>query len=57
MDLCWRRQREIVEAVWPALKPGGLLVYSTCTFNRLENEDNVDWICSRLGAEQVAIQV
>ena len=57
VDLCWRRQREIVEAVWPALRPGGLLVYSTCTFNRLENEDNVDWICSRLGAEQVAIQV
>ena len=57
VDHCWRRQREIVEAVWPSLKPGGLLVYSTCTFNRLENEDNVDWICSRLGAERVPLRL
>ncbi len=51
VEQCWHRQRDIVRSVWPALKPGGLLVYSTCTFNRFENEDNVEWITNELGAE------
>ena len=55
VDTCWRRQRSIIQDIWPALKPGGLLVYSTCTFNRLEDEDNVDWICHTLGAERLSI--
>ena len=52
---CARTQRAIIKDVWPALRPGGWLVYSTCTFNRLEDEDNVDWICRELGAEYVPI--
>lgn len=44
-----------MENVWPALRTGGYLIYSTCTFNREENEDNVQWICHTLGAEPVAI--
>lgn len=55
--LCWRRQRDILTAVWPALKPGGLLVYSTCTFNRAEDEDNVAWIAGELGAEVLPVPV
>ena len=51
VDTCWRRQREIVGTIWPCLKPGGLMIYSTCTFNRLEDEDNVEWIAQQLGAE------
>ncbi len=51
VDMCWRRQRNIVQDAWSTLKPGGLLVYSTCTFNRFENEDNVEWIARELGAE------
>lgn len=35
---CAALQREIVESLWPALRPGGLFIYSTCTFNRDENE-------------------
>ncbi len=49
--LCAARQRRIVSDIWPALKEGGFLIYSTCTFNRYEDEDNVEWICSELGAE------
>ena len=48
--LCAQRQRRIVADVWEALRPGGYLIYSTCTFNRLENEENVAWICTQLGA-------
>ena len=51
VDVCWKRQRRILTDIWPALKPGGLLIYSTCTFNREEDEDNVAWIAKELGAE------
>lgn len=49
--MCVERQRTILRDIWHALKPGGLLVYSTCTFNRFEDEDNARWICADLGAE------
>lgn len=52
---CAARQRQIVRDVWPALRQGGWLVYSTCTFNREENEDNIDYICRELGAECVPV--
>ena len=48
---CAERQRSILSDVWPALKQNGLLIYSTCTFNRPENEENVAWIAQELGAE------
>lgn len=52
---CAERQREILRDVWPALRPGGYLVYSTCTFNREENEDVVQYACDELGAELIPI--
>lgn len=55
VDACATRQWDIVESVWPALREGGYLVYSTCTYNRQENEDNVMRICRELGAELVPI--
>ena len=55
MELCWKRQRRIVADIWPCLKQGGILIYSTCTFNREENEDNVAWIASTLGAEVLPV--
>jgi len=54
VKLCAERQRRIVADVWPALAEGGVMVYSTCTFNKHENRENVDWICSELGASFVA---
>lgn len=53
VEMCALRQREIIEAVWPALKAGGYLIYSTCTFNRQEDEDNVRWIMDRFGAQAI----
>lgn len=49
--MCASRQRRIISDILPALRPGGLLVYSTCTFNRLENEDNTAWLVSANGME------
>lgn len=53
VDECAARQREIVANLWPSLRPGGYLVYSTCTFNRRENEEMVAHIVDTLGAEPV----
>ena len=53
VEMCAARQREIIEDIWPALKAGGYLIYSTCTFNRLEDEDNVRWIMDRFGAQAI----
>jgi 16S rRNA C967 or C1407 C5-methylase (RsmB/RsmF family)/NOL1/NOP2/fmu family ribosome biogenesis protein len=49
--LCEARQKRIVADVWPALAQGGLFIYSTCTFNRQENDLNVQWIADELGAD------
>ena len=57
VDICWQRQRRILSDIWPALKPGGLLIYSTCTFNREEDEDNVAWIARELGADVLEVPV
>ena len=51
--LCQARQKRIIADMWPCLKPGGILIYSTCTFNRYENDDNVGWIAQELGAEHI----
>ncbi|MBP5171836.1 MAG: hypothetical protein ILP04_07270 [Bacteroidales bacterium] len=53
---CQQRQRRILQSAWPALRPGGILIYSTCTFNRAENEDNVRWIAQTLGAREISIR-
>ena len=56
VDNCWHLQREIVADIWNCLKPGGILIYSTCTFNAHEDEENIAWICEELGAEPIALQ-
>ncbi len=48
---CAARQRRILSAVWPALRPGGILLYATCTFNQAENDENVEWMARELGGE------
>ena len=57
VEMCAKRQKEILADIWPSLRPGGLLVYSTCTFNSEENEQNVRWIAEELGAEVLELNV
>lgn len=55
VENCSRLQREIVSDIWDSLRPGGIMIYSTCTFNAKEDEENVEWIISELGAEIVDV--
>ena len=57
VEQCAQRQREILADVWPALRPGGLLIYSTCTYNRQENEEIAEFIVSELGATSLEVPV
>lgn len=50
---CSLRQRRILMDAWPALKEDGLLVYSTCTFNPSENEENIIWLAGKQNAESI----
>ena len=55
VEQCQRLQREIVSDAWECLVPGGLLIYSTCTFNTLENEENIKWILENFDAEVLPV--
>lgn len=57
VERCAALQREIVANLWEALAPGGYLIYSTCTFNRSEDEENLRWMVDELGAEPVDLDL
>lgn len=56
VKLCAARQKRILADVWPSLRRGGVLVYSTCTYEEAENDDNLAWAAENLGGEIVAPQ-
>ena len=49
--LCSQRQQRILQDVLPSLKPGGILIYSTCSYSFEENEAICDWILSGSGSQ------
>ncbi len=53
VEKCWQLQRDIVSDAWTCLNDGGLLIYSTCTFNTKENEENIRWILSEFDDAEV----
>ena len=56
-EKCARLQREIVADAWSCLADGGLFIYSTCTFNTHEDEENIQWMMDELGAEVLPVKV
>lgn len=56
VEKCWRLQREIVSDAWACLNDGGLFIYSTCTFNTKENEENIQWILQEFDAEVLKVE-
>ena len=55
--LCSKRQRRILSDVWPALKTGGILIYSTCTYNSEENEENLRWLQQEYEVESIPLKM
>ena len=55
VEFCAARSRRILADIWPTLTPGGILIYSTCTFNHFENDDTVEWIAKELGADVIPL--
>ena len=51
VKMCAVRQMEILREAWRALRPGGTLIYSTCTFNSTENEGTLERFLSEFGSE------
>ena len=54
-NLCATRQRRILSDIWPSLKNGGYLIYSTCTFNPEENEKNLKALAESNSIETIRI--
>jgi 16S rRNA C967 or C1407 C5-methylase (RsmB/RsmF family)/NOL1/NOP2/fmu family ribosome biogenesis protein len=54
---CSERQKRILMDIWPALKEDGILIYSTCTFNPGENEENIKWLVSKHEAECISLDI
>ena len=53
VEKCWQLQRDIVSDAWACLNDGGLLIYSTCTFNTKENEENIRWMLNEFDDAKV----
>lgn len=53
--MCATRQRDILDNVIQCLKPGGYLIYSTCTYEEAENLDNINYMISEYGMENIPI--
>ena len=57
VQLCCQRQQRILTDIIPALKEGGLLIYSTCSYSPEEDEDIADWLISSFHLNSVKLQV
>ena len=53
--LCSQRQQRILANALPALKEGGLLVYSTCSYSREEDEAIMDWLVEEMDMENAEL--
>jgi 16S rRNA C967 or C1407 C5-methylase (RsmB/RsmF family)/NOL1/NOP2/fmu family ribosome biogenesis protein len=54
---CSERQKRILMDIWPSLKENGVLIYSTCTFNPAENEENIKWLITKSDSVSVSLNV
>ena len=57
VQLCSQRQQRILASALPALKTGGLLVYSTCSYSAEEDECIADWLAGEMQLEPVQLNI
>jgi len=57
VELCFQRQQRILAAVLPALKEGGVLIYSTCSYSKEEDENISDWLMDTFSVDSLPLSV
>lgn len=57
VQLCSQRQQRILADVWPALKKDGILIYSTCSYSKEEDEEIMDWITNELPSSNCQLKL
>lgn len=57
VELCCQRQQRILADALPALKEDGILIYSTCSYSKDENEDVLDWLMSEMSMQSLRLSV
>jgi 16S rRNA C967 or C1407 C5-methylase (RsmB/RsmF family)/NOL1/NOP2/fmu family ribosome biogenesis protein len=56
VQLCSQRQQRILADALPALKENGILIYSTCSYSKEEDEDIMDWLVDEMGMEDLTLK-
>ena len=56
LKICEERQKVIIDNIWSSLKPNGILIYSTCTYNPKENQKILEWILNEYNSESIEIE-
>jgi NOL1/NOP2/sun family putative RNA methylase len=57
VQLCSQRQQRILADVMPSLKEGGVLIYSTCSYSKEENEEICDWVMEQFTVSSLQLAV
>ena len=57
VQLCSQRQQRILADIWPALKKNGILIYSTCSYSKEEDEEIVKWTTDSFSVESLPLSI
>ncbi len=57
VSLCSQRQQRILADVLPALKEDGIIIYSTCSYSKAEDEEILDWFCTEFSMDSLRLNV
>ena len=57
VQLCSQRQQRILADALPSLKENGILIYSTCSYSKDEDEDIMDWLVEQMGMEKLELKL
>ena len=57
VQLCSQRQQRILADIWPALKKNGILIYSTCSYSKEEDEERVNWTTDSFSVESLPLSI
>ncbi len=54
---CSQRQQRILADIWPALKENGILIYSTCSYSKEEDEEIIKWLLDQFSCESIPLSI